>query len=224
MNYKSTKILNLGSCAFRQPNAAYNRQDAGNNSQRCSKLHGYRLKAKFWFGCSELDDKNWVQDFGGFGPIKELFANQFDHTTCLSYDDPLLPLFKELDSKGGLDLRIMPEGTGIEKIAKFCYDNMQNFVNGQSNGRVWVEKVEVFEHEDNSALYIPTVTKEDIESVSTCCGGEETPYQVNTKQEVVQETIKEEAPQPVQGPVTYVHRPGVSEGMSNPFAGTKWGM
>ena len=210
MNYKSTKILNLGSCAFRQPNAAYNRQDAGNNSQRCSKLHGYRLKAKFWFGCSELDDKNWVQDFGGFGPIKELFANQFDHTTCLSYDDPLLPLFKELDSKGGLDLRIMPEGTGIEKIAKFCYDNMQAFVSNQSSGRVWVEKVEVFEHEDNSALYVPS----DSKNISA-----ETEQGDVASQTITVNYASQESPARLGANVGS----NVSPGKGNWFAGTTWG-
>lgn len=151
--FQSTKVLELGSCAFRQPNAAFNRSDAGDNSKRCSFIHGYRLKAKFWFGCFELDDKNWVQDFGAFGPIKETFKHQFDHTTCLSADDPLLPLFQQIHDAGGLDLRVMEKGTGIERIAEYCFDQMQSFVQGQSSGRVWVDRVEVFEHENNSAIY-----------------------------------------------------------------------
>jgi 6-pyruvoyltetrahydropterin/6-carboxytetrahydropterin synthase len=153
MKFKSTKILELGSCAFRQPNAANNRCDAGENSKRCSFIHGYKLTAKFWFGCRYLDDKNWVQDFGAFKEIKEIFKNQFDHTTCLSWDDPLLPLFQQIHDAGGLDLRIMPKGTGIERIAEFCFEKMQEFIHKQSNGRVWVESVEVFEHESNSASY-----------------------------------------------------------------------
>lgn len=211
MNYKSTKVLNLGSCAFRQPNAAFNRQDAGNNSQRCSKLHGYRLKAKFWFGCTHLDDKNWVQDFGGFRPIKELFAYQFDHTTCLSYDDPLLPLFEELDKQGGLDLRIMPEGTGIEKIAKFCCEKMQEFVNNQSNGRVWVDKVEVFEHEENSAIFIPLY--------DVPCSPQE------PKQDEVTPPASEPItePDPVINPNAAHVGPNTSQGKGNWFAGTTWG-
>lgn len=155
MNFYSTKRLELGSCAFRQPNAANNRPGAGDNSKRCSFIHGYKLTAKFWFGCSELDDKNWVQDFGGFKPIKDLFKYQFDHTTCLSFDDPLLHMFKQLHDAGGVDLRIMEKGTGIERIAEFCYEKMQSYIHEQSSGRVWVEKVEVFEHENNSAVYAP---------------------------------------------------------------------
>jgi 6-pyruvoyltetrahydropterin/6-carboxytetrahydropterin synthase len=213
MSYQSTKVLNLGSCAFRQPNAAFNRQDAGKNSARCSKLHGYRLKAKFWFGCSELDDKNWVQDFGGFGPIKELFEHQFDHTTCLDASDPLLHLFKEIENQGGLDLRVMPNGTGIERIAEFCYVNMQEFVNKQSNGRVWVNKVEVFEHEDNSAIFLPHQVVEEVNSK---------PQTEAQLVEEVQQLVHEEMskPAPNQGARVGNH---TTPGMSNLFGGTSWG-
>jgi 6-pyruvoyl-tetrahydropterin synthase len=207
MTYKSTKLLTLGSCAFRQPNAAIGRQDAGKNSSRCSKIHGYRLKAKFWFGCSELDDRNWVQDFGGFGPIKELFEHQFDHTTCLDAKDPLLPLFQEIEKQGGLDLRIMPDGTGIEKIAKFCFDNMQDFVHKQSNGRVWVEQVECFEHVDNSAIYTPSKASTELE----------TPV---APQETI--TVNYSPPSP---PAKLGANVGsnVTPGKGNWFSGTTWG-
>lgn len=167
MTFKSTKRLTLGSCAFRQPNAAFNRKDAGSNSKRCSFMHGYRLSAKFWFGCSSLDDKNWVQDFGGFGPIKDLFKYQFDHTTCLAASDPLLPEFQKIHDLGGLDLRIMPSGTGIERIAEWCFHQMNEFVTTQSAGRVWVEKIEVFEHEDNSAIYEPISSSNQPEQTNT---------------------------------------------------------
>lgn len=187
-NFQSTKLLELGSCAFRQPNAAFNREGAGDNSKRCSYIHGYRLKAKFWFGCSSLDNKNWVQDFGGFKPVKDIFKNQFDHTTCLSFDDPLLPLFKQLHDAGGIDLRVMEKGTGIERIAEFCYNKMQEFVFNQSLGRVWVERVEVFEHEENSAIY-----SKELQTVSTEAS-------INTSQgsiEPIDQIVRaEEAPVP----------------------------
>lgn len=219
MKYQSTKVINLGSCAFRQPNAALNRQDAGKNSSRCSKIHGYRLKAKFWFGCTELDDKNWVQDFGGFGPVKELFEHQFDHTTCLDANDPLLPLFEELDRQGGLDLRIMPEGTGIERIAKFCYDNMQAFVHNQSNGRVWVDRVEVFEHEDNSAIYDATKTPQEL-SYSLIGGGVVDSSKMSDEQPASVTSTTVEPPR-VGRPAPV--GPAVSQGKGDWFSGTSWG-
>ena len=62
MCYVSTKVIELGSCAFRQWRADHS---------HCHYLHGYQLKAKYWFGCKELDNKNWAVDFGGLKDLKE---------------------------------------------------------------------------------------------------------------------------------------------------------
>ena len=45
MSFESTKVIDLGSCAFRQPQA----------ESHCKFIHGYRLKAKFWFTADKLD-------------------------------------------------------------------------------------------------------------------------------------------------------------------------
>ena len=151
--HSSTKIIELGSCAFRQPNAAFNRQNAGSNSKRCSYVHGYLLKAKFWFECKELDDKNWVVDFGGLKELKGILEKQFDHTLCIDSNDPLLEEFKQLHEKGGCDLRIM-QGVGIERTAEWCFKVADTYIRNNSLGRCWVSKVEVWEHEKNSAIYV----------------------------------------------------------------------
>lgn len=150
--YKSTKILELGSCAFRQWRAAHNRSDAGENSARCSYIHGYRLQAKFIFGCLELDERNWGIDFGGLSGLKDKLKHQFDHTLTVSADDPLLPLFQQLHNSGGCDLRIM-DAVGIEKTAEWCYNVASKHIQELSNNRCWVESVEVWEHENNSAIF-----------------------------------------------------------------------
>ena len=150
MKFQSTKVIELGSCAFRQPQA---------NHSHCRFLHGYRLTAKFWFAASELDENNWVVDFGGLKGLKEKFKNQFDHTTCVAADDPALPVFKELEKAGACDLRIMSNGTGVERVAEWCYDTADFFIKAATNDRCWVEKVEVFEHEDNSAVFTRIVTQ-----------------------------------------------------------------
>lgn len=97
MSYQSTKIIELGSCAFRQWRA----------DSHCKFIHGYRLISKFWFGCDRLDDRNWVVDFGGLKELKQVLEKQFDHTFCVSADDPQLEMFKQLHSAGTCDLRIM---------------------------------------------------------------------------------------------------------------------
>ena len=141
--YTSTKIIELGSCAFRQWKARHS---------HCKFIHGYQLKAKFWFGCKELDEKNWAVDFGGLKILKQALQQQFDHTLCVAADDPLLPSFLELHTNGGVDLRIM-EGVGIEKTAEWCYKTAAKLIKETYGDRCWVSKVEVWEHAENSATY-----------------------------------------------------------------------
>ena len=140
--FQSTKVIELGSCAFRQWSAA----------SHCRHVHGYQLKAKFWFGASSLDEKNWVVDFAGLKELKALLQHQFDHTLCIAANDPLLALFQELDHQDGCILRIM-DGVGIEKTAEWCALAADDFVRKLTNNRCWVDQVEVFEHELNSAIY-----------------------------------------------------------------------
>ena len=144
-SYTSTKIIELGSCAFRQWRA---------EGTHCKFVHGYRLMAKFWFGCSSLDHRNWAVNFGGLKELKQILQKQFDHTLCIAADDPLIRYFEELDILKGCDLRIM-EGVGIEKTAEWCFNAAQQFLqnNEETKDRCWVSKVEVWEHEGNSALY-----------------------------------------------------------------------
>ena len=146
--YQSTKIIELGSCAFRQWRAL---------DSHCKFVHGYQLKAKFWFGCNDLDNKNWAVDFGGLKDLKGILQKQFDHTLCVAADDPLLPSFIQLHEDGGCDLRVM-SGVGIEKTAEWCYHVAKEYILRLYDGRCWVEKVEVWEHAENSATY----QKEDI--------------------------------------------------------------
>lgn len=141
MHY-STKIIELGSCAFRQPKA----------KSHCRFVHGYRLTAKFWFAANELDENNWVVDFGGLKELKNLLQNQFDHTTCISKHDPHLDQFIELEKSGVCDLRIM-DGVGIEKFAEWCHAAADNFAGVLTKMRCRCVRVEVFEHENNSAVF-----------------------------------------------------------------------
>ena len=140
--FKSTKVIELGSCAFRQPTA----------TSHCKFLHGYRLTAKFWFEADELDQNNWVVDFGGLKDLKKILQDQFDHTTCVSKEDPKLLLFKQMNDTGLCDLRIM-DGVGIEKFAEWCWSVANKHVEKITKGRCRCIKAEVFEHENNSAIY-----------------------------------------------------------------------
>jgi len=142
--YISTKVIELGSSAFRQWRAS---------QSHCQYVHGYQLKAKFWFGCSELDDKNWAADFGGLKELKAHLQNTFDHKLLIASDDPCLDEFILLEKKGAVQLSIFENGVGIERAAEYCFKTASEFIKDKYGERVWVERVEVFEHEDNSAIY-----------------------------------------------------------------------
>lgn len=143
--FQSTKIIELGSCAFRQPFA----------DSHCRWVHGYQLTAKFWFGCYKLDDNNWAIDFGGLKELKKILRDQFDHTLVVSGADPALEQFQALHDQDVVDLRVMPDGVGIEKFAEWCFNEAQTYVKRTTDGRCFVSQVEVFEHQDNSAVYKP---------------------------------------------------------------------
>ncbi len=141
--FKSTKIIELGSCAFRQPRA----------KSHCSFLHGYRLTAKFWFEADELDENNWVVDFGGLKKLKLIFQDMFDHTTVIAADDPHINVFREMEEKNIIVLNVLQNGVGIERFAEWCCLTADEFVQQITDGRCRCIKAEVFEHENNSAIY-----------------------------------------------------------------------
>ena len=139
----STKVIPLGSTAFRQWRA----------KSHCRLLHGYRLTAKIYFYAENLDETNWIFDFGNCKEIKTILENQFDHTTCVAADDPELDMFKLMNDKDMIDLRIMENGVSIEKNSEWIFNTVNDYVKDKTNNRVSVIKVEVWEHEGNSAIY-----------------------------------------------------------------------
>jgi len=141
--FSSTKVIELGSCAFRQPSA----------KSHCQFLHGYRLTAKFWFEADELDENNWVVDFGGLKELKKALERMFDHTTVIASDDPHIETFYELEKKNIIVLNVMENGVGIERFAEWCWNTANVHVQSITNGRCRCIKAEVFEHEKNSAIY-----------------------------------------------------------------------
>lgn len=144
--YKSTKHYppSTGfSCAFRQWRA----------DSHCRLIHGYALGFKFVFEAAELDVRNWVMDFGGLKPLKQLLADTFDHTTLVASDDPEIEWFREADKRGIIRL-VEVEAGGCEKFAELTYKITQSWLDelGYSN-RVKLVSVEVYEHESNSAIF-----------------------------------------------------------------------
>ena len=152
MPHYSTKTYghNIGlSAVFRQPHADHS---------HCRFLHGYSLAFKFVFSASELDHRNWVQDFGGLKPLKQWLEDTFDHKTVCDANDPMLDDLKELETKGLAQLTIL-DGVGAEKFAEHAFNFADKLIREQTNNRCYVVKVECAEHGANSAIYTPFTTQ-----------------------------------------------------------------
>jgi 6-pyruvoyltetrahydropterin/6-carboxytetrahydropterin synthase len=149
--FQSTKLFDGYSTCFRQWRA---------EGTHCRFLHGYAISFRVWFA-GELDERNWVWDFGGMKRAKntingmspkDYFAWLLDHTTIIASDDPYLDTFHKMYSDGIIQLRILP-ATGCEKFAEFLYNTINTFLEKETDGRVRAVKVEVYEHERNAASY-----------------------------------------------------------------------
>jgi 6-pyruvoyltetrahydropterin/6-carboxytetrahydropterin synthase len=149
--YQSTKVFDGFSCVFRQWKA---------EGTHCKYVHGYGVSFKVWFE-GELDEKNWVWDFGGMkrakGTIdgmnpKAWMDYMFDHTMIVAEDDPFLESFKLMDRAGAAQVRILP-AVGAEKFAEYIFNKLQEFIHTETEGRVRIHRVEFLEHARNTAIY-----------------------------------------------------------------------
>jgi 6-pyruvoyltetrahydropterin/6-carboxytetrahydropterin synthase len=149
--FQSSKVFDGFSTVFRQWKA---------KETHCRFLHGYGISFKVYFE-GELDEKNWVWDFGGMKRAKTLIDGKqpkewmdymFDHTVIIAEDDPGMGGWKTMNDLGVIQLRVIP-ATGAEKFAEYIYSNINNFVHEETEGRVRVTKVKFMEHGKNAAYY-----------------------------------------------------------------------
>jgi len=149
--FQSSKVFDGFSTVFRQWKA---------KETHCRFIHGYGISFKVYFE-GELDDRNWVWDFGGMKRAKTLIDGKqpkawmdymFDHTMVIAEDDPEIEAFKQMDKAGVAQVRVIP-ATGAEKFAEYIYCNINEFVKTETDNRVRVTKVKFMEHGKNAAYY-----------------------------------------------------------------------
>ena len=149
--YQSTKLFDGFSCCFRQWKA---------ETTHCRFLHGYGVSFRVTFE-GNLDDRNWVWDFGGMKRAKTQIDgmspkawmdHMFDHTVIVAKDDPKLDTFQAMEVMGTIQLRIV-EATGAEKFAEFIFHKLNEFVHKETKSRVKIAQVEFMEHGKNTAIY-----------------------------------------------------------------------
>lgn len=151
--YRSTKTyghdVGLSAC-FRQWLATHS---------HCSKLHGYALAVTLTFEATQLDQRNWVQDFGGLKEVKQFLQDTFDHKTVVAQDDPEINMFWRLHGLGVIDLVVLP-AVGCEAFAAHIFEWVDAWLHKQAEDdepRVFLHSVEVREHGANSAIYMRPV-------------------------------------------------------------------
>jgi len=149
--FQSSKVFDGFSTVFRQWKAT---------TTHCRFVHGYGISFKVYFE-GDLDDRNWVWDFGGMKRAKtkidgkspkEWMDYMFDHTLVVAEDDPELKAFQQMDKAGVAQVRVIP-ATGAEKFAEYIYTKLNKFVDTETEGRVRVTKVKFMEHGKNAAYF-----------------------------------------------------------------------
>lgn len=150
--FQSSKVFDGFSTVFRQWKA---------DDTHCRFLHGYGISFKVYFE-GELDNRNWVWDFGGMKRAKtkidgmspkDWMNYMFDHTVIVAEDDPSMNIWVDLDNTDAIQLRIIP-ATGAEKFAEYIFNKINPFVLEETKGRVRVTKVKFMEHGKNAAYYV----------------------------------------------------------------------
>lgn len=118
----------------------------------CKRAHGENWTIHITFTTLELDDKNFIVDFGGLRGLRDQLEHYFDHTLLLDEDDPQKTLFDALSEAGRAKIHYLPSASA-EGLSKFVFGLSNDYILNFTNGRVWVQEVTVEEDCKNTATY-----------------------------------------------------------------------
>lgn len=114
----------------------------------CALIHGHSWSIKVTFAADALDKNGFVYDFGQMSSLKSFIAQNLDHALVLAQDDPELAVLRQIPAK-----LFLVKSPSAEGIAEHLYTVFNQLVKVDTNGRVRVTAVEVFEDSKNSAVY-----------------------------------------------------------------------
>ena len=147
---KATKVYKNLPCGHAQ---WFDTKEDG-SSGHCAQVHGYDRSVEFTFA-GDPDEHGWIVPFGGLKPVKNFLEYYFDHVTVLPADDPRLKnIPKEMTDSDGLlgTLRVLPSGVSMEMSSLFIWEHVNAYIYHITQGRCYVERVRVYEHERNDAM------------------------------------------------------------------------
>jgi 6-pyruvoyltetrahydropterin/6-carboxytetrahydropterin synthase len=130
------------SAAFRQWRA----------QSHCRFLHGYALQVEVEFASAQLDERNWVVDFGSLKSFKGWLEDTFDHKTLVAEDDPEMLTFETLQAQGLIQMVVVPS-TGCEAFARIIYEYLEGWLKDNGYNDAALKRVTVREHAANFASY-----------------------------------------------------------------------
>lgn len=147
---KATKVYKNLPCAHAQ---WFDQKEDGSPGH-CAQVHGYDRSVEFTFAGTP-DGHGWIVPFGGLKPVKEFLEYYFDHVTVLPADDPRLESIPTAmtEANGILGtLRVLPYGVSMEMSSLFIWEHVNAYIYKTTEGRCYVERVRVYEHERNDAM------------------------------------------------------------------------
>lgn len=124
---------------------------------KCSHLHGHSYVWKVTVGCSGLDARDMVVDFGDLKDIMDQVIGPFDHALVLRGDDPFLDNIPRATNGDKQRLIVMADNPTAEAMARLVGVEIARELNVRLNRTdLTVTRVEVSETHSSAA---------------ECCGG-----------------------------------------------------
>jgi 6-pyruvoyl-tetrahydropterin synthase len=121
----------------------------------CAAVHGYDRSVEITFS-GTVDENGWIVPFGGLQKVKQFIEYYQDHVTCLPANDPRLEKLIQdgHTAVGGVlgTLRVLPYGVSMEMTSLFLWEHLSLFITHMTQGRCYISKLQVFEHERNSGF------------------------------------------------------------------------
>lgn len=127
-----------------------------NHDGHCAQIHGHNWAFEFTFKTSQRDENGFVVDFGKLGWLKAWLNSTFDHALVLNESDPHLEDLKDFLGTAYARIVVLPDGS-CEGLALYLATYVNKEMARQTGGRVWLEKVVVYEDSKNSAMATPPV-------------------------------------------------------------------
>ena len=120
----------------------------------CAALHGYDRSVHFEFA-GDVDEQGWIFPFGELKEVKKFLEFYFDHTAVFPANDPrLADIPQQMTQSGGIlsTIRVLPYGVSMEMSSLFVWEQVNPYIYRVTEGRVYVSRVEIKEHERNSGF------------------------------------------------------------------------